>query len=185
MRTFIAVDLSPRLKEELQGLVQDLVPLASNVRWVRAGGMHLTLKFLGETSDGQAAAMADTVSGIAAGAGRFKIRLRGLGVFPPGRSAPRIIWAGVEAGPGLAVLQERIESAATALGFEPEKRAFRPHLTLGRVNLPGRPDKLLQEMDSLKDRDFGEMEADRLTFFRSVLAPGGAQYSVLREFSLS
>lgn len=185
MRTFIAIDLAPRLKDALQGLVRDLSPLATNIRWVRTGGMHLTLKFLGEISDGQAAAVAAEVGTIAAGTARFSIRLRGVGAFPPGRSAPRVVWAGVEAGPGLVALQQRIETAVSTLGFEPERRPFQPHLTLGRAKLPGRQERLLQEMNRLKDREFGEMEVDRLTLFRSVLAPGGAEYSVLGEFELS
>jgi 2'-5' RNA ligase len=184
MRTFIAIDLDSPLKEELKALVRDLAPLASHVRWVQAGGMHLTLKFLGETTDDKAAAVAAALQAIVAGRPRFMMRLVGMGVFPPGRRLPRVVWVGVESGPQLPAVQKEIESAASGLGFEPEQREFLPHLTLGRVRFPGPMERLLQEMDSLAGRDFGKMEVGRLTYYRSVLAPGGAEYSVLGEFSL-
>ena len=184
MRTFIAVDLDSPLKDELKALVRGLAPLAANVRWVQAGGMHLTLKFLGETTDDKAAAVAAALQAIVAGRPRFMMRLVGMGVFPPGRRLPRVVWVGVESGPQLPAVQKEIESAASGLGFEPEQREFLPHLTLGRVRFPGPMERLLQEMDSLAGRDFGKMEVGRLTYYRSVLASGGAEYSVLGEFSL-
>jgi RNA 2',3'-cyclic 3'-phosphodiesterase len=184
MRTFIAIDLDGPLKDKLKALVRELAPLAPNIRWVQTPGMHLTLKFLGEIPDDTAAAVDKALRTIAAGSPRFILRLKGLGTFPPGRSQPRVLWIGVEAGPPLAAIQKDIESAAAGLGFEPEPREFRPHLTLGRVKYPGRLERLLQEMEKFRGQDFGEMEVVRLTFFRSVLTPGGAEYSVLGEFSL-
>lgn len=185
MRTFIAIDLDPPLKDNLKALIGGLAPLASNVRWVRAEGMHLTLRFLGETSEEKAEAVGAALQKISACTLPFSLRLKGTGAFPPGKSFPRVIWTGVEAGPELSALHKEVESAAVRLGFEPEPRDFRPHLTLGRVRFPGRMEKLLREMDDLKGRDFGEMEVVRLTYFRSVLASGGAEYTVLGEFALS
>jgi len=184
MRTFIAIDLDAPLKDKLTALVRELAPLAPKIRWVQPPGMHLTLKFLGETSDEKAAAISRALETIAAGSPRFILRLRGLGAFPPGRSLPRVIWAGVEGGRPLAALQKDIEQAAAALGYEPEHREFHPHLTLGRVKFPGRLESLVQRMEKYREQDFGEMTAVRLTFFRSVLLPGGAEYSILGESNL-
>ncbi len=57
MRTFIAIDLDAGLKASLEALVGELgrVPDSRSVRWVGTGGMHLTLKFLGEVAEEQAA----------------------------------------------------------------------------------------------------------------------------------
>jgi 2'-5' RNA ligase len=185
MRTFIAIELDVPLKDKLTALVRELAPLAPKIRWVhQPAGMHLTLKFLGETSDEKATAVSRTLETIAARSPRFIIRLRGLGTFPPGRSLPRVIWAGVLGGPPLTALQKDIEQAAAALGYEPEHREFHPHLTLGRVKFPGRLEGLLQQMEKYREQDFGEMTVVRLTFFRSVLLPGGAEYSILGEFNL-
>lgn len=185
MRAFIAIDLDAGLKETLRDLVRGLTPLAPNVRWVQASGMHLTLKFLGEISEDQAVAVGHALATIASVSPRFPFRIRGLGCFPPGRSAPRVIWAGVVDEPRLLSVHKAIESACLRLGFEAEPREFRPHLTLGRVKSPGRMERLLQEIARGEGRDLGEMEARRLTFFRSLLKPAGAEYSVIGEFPLS
>ncbi len=184
MRTFVAVDLDDALKDRLGALVRELAPLAPNVRWVQAAGMHLTLKFLGETPDEKAADVGRGLQSVAARSARFTLRLSGLGTFPPGRRPPRVIWVGADGGPALISLQKEIESAAAGLGYEREPREFQPHLTLGRVKFSGRMERLLQEMEKYKGHDFGEMTAVRLTFFKSVLLPGGAEYSVLGEFNL-
>lgn len=185
MRTFVAIDLDAGLKEKLEALVGELGRLADNVRWVNAAGMHLTLKFLGETPDDKAAAFETALRTLTGKHPSFPMRLKGMGFFPPGRSHPRVIWAGIETGPRLAALQNDIEVAAEEIGYEREKREFHPHLTLGRVKFPGRMDMVLQEIEERRGEDFGEMLVIKVTFFRSVLKPSGAEYSVLGEFRLT
>ena len=116
MRTFIAIDLDAPLKEKLKSFVLELAPLAPNVRWVQAAGMHLTLRFLGETPDEKAAAVDRALRTIAAGSPRFLLRLRGMGAFPPGRSLPRVIWVGAEGGPPPAAAQKNIEFPPGGVG---------------------------------------------------------------------
>ncbi len=54
------------------------------------------------------------------------------GTFGDPRS-PSILWRGLEGDlAALSVLQENVESAMESLGFQREKRPFRPHLTLAR-----------------------------------------------------
>jgi 2'-5' RNA ligase len=185
VRTFIAIDLEGGLKAALRELVGKLETLADNVKWVNAGGLHLTLKFLGETPDEKAAEIAETLRPLCAGHAAFPMRFKGMGFFPPGRNHPRVIWVGVESDRRLAGLQTDIEEAVRKFGYEREKRDFRPHLTVGRVRFPARMDRLLQEVERRAEEFFGEMPVVKVTFFRSVLAPSGAEYSVLGEFPLS
>jgi 2'-5' RNA ligase len=185
VRTFVAIDLDEDLKAGLRTLVSGLERLADNVRWVSAAGMHLTLKFLGETPDETAGGIEDALRPLCAKHVSFAMRLKGMGFFPPGRSRPRVIWVGVESEPRLAELQADIESALMKFGYEREKRDFRPHLTVGRTKYPARMDRVLQEIERRRDEFFGEMPVVKVTFFRSVLTPAGAEYSVLGEFPLS
>jgi 2'-5' RNA ligase len=185
VRTFVAIDLDEHLKTDLLALIGGLARLADNVRWVSDAGLHLTLKFLGETSDDQAAAIAGVLKSVCAQFPSFGLKLKGLGFFPPGRRSPRVIWVGIESQPRLMSLQRDVEAAVEKLGFEREARAFQPHLTLGRVKFPGRMDALLGEIERRREEDFGETAAVKATFFQSVLKPAGAEYSVLAEFPLS
>lgn len=185
MRTFIAIDLDDSLKRALEALAGELRLLARSVRWIGASGMHLTLKFLGEISEADAARVSSVLEEVAPRHQIFGLVLEGTGTFPSGGRDPRVLWVGVASGPPLLALQEDIERELEKLGFEREKRPFHPHLTLGRVKFPSRLDHLVQEMRKHKDQRFGEMSVQKFTFFQSTLKPSGAEYAVLKEFRLA
>jgi 2'-5' RNA ligase len=184
MRTFIAIDLSPEIKSRLTALVERLAPLSCDIKWVRQDSMHLTLKFLGEVDDRQAALVEELLRTIVPKYEAVPMTFKGTGMFPPGSKSPRVLWAGAEAGPSLVPLQEEVEGGCEKLGFSREGRPFRPHLTLGRVKSPSGLGPVLREFEQSCDESFGEMLVRRLTFFQSRLRPGGAEYSVLKEFPL-
>jgi 2'-5' RNA ligase len=187
MRTFIAIDLDSRLKKRLEFLVEELgrIPDSRSVRWVGPAGMHLTVKFLGEISEEQAARISSVLETIAHRHKAFDLILESTGAFPPGRRSPRVLWVGVVPAPPLLALQADIEGEMEKLGFVRENRPFHPHLTLGRVKFPTRLDLLIQEMGKREARRFGEMQVERVTFFQSTLRPSGAEYTVLKEFCLA
>ena len=60
------------------------------------------------------------------------LEVRGLGAFPNLR-APRVVWIGVHADPKLELLHHDLERACELLGHEVDGRAYRPHVTVGRV----------------------------------------------------
>jgi 2'-5' RNA ligase len=184
MRTFIAIDLDDELKKSLAALIDELRPLAQNVRWVGASGMHLTLKFLGEIPEEDVAGISSVLEEIARRQRPFPFLLQGTGTFPPGGRNPRVFWVGTAPVPALLSLQEDIEREMEKRGFERERRSFHPHLTLGRVRFPGPLDTLVKGMQRHQERKFGEMNVSRFVFFQSVLKPSGAEYTVLRELSL-
>jgi 2'-5' RNA ligase len=185
VRTFIALELSSEIKNELTRLVQKLAPLTRNVRWVRFEGMHLTLKFLGEISEAQAGGVTAVLEACCRGKSPISLSVMGTGWFPAGSRSPRVLWVGLEAGPELASLQSGIESALAREGFPPEGRDFRPHLTLGRVKSPQGLLPVLNEIEKAKSLEFGRMTVSQVTFFQSRLKPEGAEYSVLGRFPLS
>jgi len=185
MRTFVAIELAPEIKNELASLVQRLAPLTRNVRWVRGDGLHLTLKFLGEISEAQAGRVEAVVEPCCRGRSPIGLSVKGTGWFPPGSKSARVLWVGLEAGPDLASLQSGIELALAKEGFPREGRDFHPHLTLGRVRSPQGLRPVLDELEKSKDSEFGRMTVFQVTFFQSRLKPGGAEYSILRQFPLS
>lgn len=184
MRTFIAIDLDEALKESLAAFIEELRPLARNVRWVGAPGMHLTLKFLGEIAEADVPGISSALEDIGRRQRPFPLVLKGTGAFPPGRRIPRVFWVGVAPVPALISLQEEIEKEMGKRGFEREKRPYHPHLTLGRVKFPAPLDPLNLALQRHKERLFGEMNVRRFVFFRSVLRPSGAEYTILKETAL-
>jgi 2'-5' RNA ligase len=187
MRTFIAIDLEAGLKASLEAFVVELgrFPGTKSVRWAGIAGMHLTMKFLGEIPEEQAARTSSVLDKVALRHRAFDLILAGTGAFPPGRRDPRVLWVGTAPAPPLLALQEDIEAEMEKLGCERENRRFHPHLTLGRVRFPSHLDPLIQELRKYQEHKFGEMRVEKFTFFQSTLKPSGAEYTVLKEFCLA
>jgi 2'-5' RNA ligase len=183
MRTFIAIDLDQKLKKNLESYIARLRPLAENVRWVSPEGMHLTLKFLGEIPESNESRIAGILASIGKRHRPFGLTLQGTGAFPGGKN-PRVLWVGILESPALQALQEEVEEEMEKIGFEREKRAFHPHLTLGRVKFSRPLGDLLRELEARRDHPFGEMEVRKIIFFRSILHPTGAEYRPLEEVAL-
>ena len=186
IRSFIAVDISGEVRKNLEELISELKPKVAGVKWVRPEGIHLTLKFLGGVAPELIPSIREVMEQVAGAAAPFTIEVKGLGAFPgPGR--PRVIWVGVEEPTGaLKELAGRVEAGMQRLGFEPEARAFHPHLTLARVRKDGRPGKELEGLiERSRHRPMGSFEVSEMVLFRSDLKPDGAVYTRLECVELA
>jgi len=184
VRAFIAIDLDPAIKEALQTLVGQLKTARADIRWASAGGMHLTLKFLGAIDDGRALRVKDALADIVRPHTPFAIRLERTGAFPD-ETRSRVLWVGFAASPELIALHEEIDRALEAEGFDRDERAFSPHLTLGRVKGPDRLPQAMAALARHREESFGAMTVHKITLFESILRPGGAEYRDVFEVQLS
>ena len=158
------------------------------VKWVRADGLHLTLKFLGDVDDAREAELRTALAQAAGGGSEPRgvtVHLEGFGVFPDFRR-PRVVWAGVAPDPALELLQHRVEQVFAPLGFPTEARAFRPHITLGRAGRDARPRDFTGLEGALTALTFAEtaLVAD-VDLMQSTLQSGGAVYQVKHRERLS
>jgi 2'-5' RNA ligase len=183
VRAFIAIDLEPEIKESLRSLVRDLRATRADIRWVSGEGMHLTLKFLGPIDDTQTLWVKEILENVAGHHQAFPLSLEGTGAFPDEMS-PRILWVGFVAEPELLALQNDIDAALESRGFEREKRAFTPHLTLGRVKGPERLAKAMGELAKHREKPFGAMTVRKVALFESLLHPEGAEHRIVFEAAL-
>jgi 2'-5' RNA ligase len=183
VRTFIAIDLEPAIKSALLDYIRSLKKLAppGSIGWAKDAGLHLTLKFLGEIAEPRVAEVAAVLTTAAASVAAFPLSVRGTGSFPGGSRTPRVLWVGTAADPVLGEVFNCLESGLEQLGFARETRPFHPHVTLGRVKSSSGLTNLISEIERSRTSDFGSMIVRTLTFFKSVLTPGGAIYSVLGE----
>jgi 2'-5' RNA ligase len=135
IRAFIALDLPDAITAVLAQTAQIIGKQLPNgaVRWVKPDRMHLTLRFLGETAVNQLPTIANELDRLTSQQPPFNLYLNELGCFPNSRK-PRVIWAGLAGDvPPLQTLKRGIDAFLAPLGWEPEKRPFQAHLTLGRV----------------------------------------------------
>lgn len=183
MRLFVAIDIPAEIREHLSALVQELRPLAPQLGWVRAENLHLTLKFIGHTSDENLPAIRDALSAIKLQSS-LELRFRSIGFFPS-QKRPRVLWVGIEAPPDLARLAAEINAALHKLGFPAEARAFSPHLTLARIKEGRIPEVLLSALRAKAQQDLGDTLVTHFHLIESKLRSTGAEYSTLTSFALA
>jgi RNA 2',3'-cyclic 3'-phosphodiesterase len=142
--------------------------------------MHLTLAFLGEVSQEFIESTKVRLAEVAQRHQAFTAQLSGLGAFPsPARA--RVVWIGTEQGKReVCALQADVVRALCSVGYQPEKRPFSPHLTIGRLRFPGDVSKAVAVQFATES-----FVIDRVVLFRSVLGAAGPVYTALAEFPLS
>src|SRR5215467_4464421 len=180
MRLFIAVDLPDNVRQQLGHIQQALRPLTDSARWVAPESIHITLKFLGEVPEKQIENVDSALAGLSWKP--FTVTVRGVGFFPGNRS-PRVFWAGLEA-PTMKDMAEEVDARMERLGFDKEKRAFRPHITLARARDNRIDSSLVTASEAYQEYDFGSFVADRVFLFQSTLKSSGAVYEKLKEYLL-
>ncbi len=182
VRAFLAIDLPSAVKEEIGKIQERLKVPVNGIRWVKPEGIHLTLKFFGDISQEEIAAISPVVEKAAAGIRPLSLSVGNLGVFP-GVSRPRVLWIGMNGDLAvLSALQQEIETGLASRGFKKEERTFTPHLTLGRIRSPREVSGLDKALAKREDYQAGRFTAEGLTLFKSDLTREGAIYSALAYF---
>jgi 2'-5' RNA ligase len=183
VRLFIALALSADVREHFASLIVKLRARAPRAKWVRPENLHVTLKFLGETSPAQLSAICEALSTIRSERA-IEIHFRSL-VFFPSEQHPRVFWAAMDASLNLPQFAASISHALEPLGFSSEQRPFLPHLTLARFQPPTMPQALPAAVQEFSGRSFGSLCTSEFHLIESQLQPAGAQYTTLRSFPFS
>lgn len=207
MRIFVALDLSPEIRQRLERFVEGIANFAPEARWVRPESLHVTLKFIGEKNLESVEQIKQALSSIRANP--IALNVRGYGFFPTPK-APRVFWAGIETRPELTALAKQIDEATATVGVAREDHPYNPHLTLARAGSAraesrrsannavssGAPHwqkgdgpnqrfaKLQEKLGSLPAPEFGTMTAREFFLYESQLSRGGSRYTKIGQFAL-
>jgi 2'-5' RNA ligase len=188
IRSFVAIELPEEAKKGLARLRKQLERGEHKfVKWVDPGGIHLTLKFLGNIPSKRVTEITEAMGKAVQGISPFRLEISGLGAFPSLKQA-RVLWVGIGGELGqLSTLQQNIDSVLAALGFAREERPFVPHLTLARVregaSLPERR-SFGELVGSTAFEDKYPIEVEAVRLMRSQLTPAGALYTCLSVVGL-
>jgi 2'-5' RNA ligase len=178
-RLFVALELPAVVRAELAEWRSERVAGVSGLRLTAPEALHLTLCFLGPQPVGEIDAIARACSSVAARRSRPVLEL-GEPVWLP-RRRPRVLAVGLGDGPGeLAALQSALAAALAHGGwYEPERRPFRPHVTVARAAGNARPQPL--QLPAPREITFVGSE---VVLMRSRTCPGRAEYERLSAVSL-
>jgi 2'-5' RNA ligase len=169
VRLFFAFDLPPDQCERLAALVPDPAP---GVRRVHPDRMHVTMRYVGDVPEETRMALADGLSEVPFA--QSAARVRGVGTFP-GRGVPRVLWAGIDAGPAIVRAQADLEALCLHLGLREETGPWTPHVTLGR--LPGpRPPWLADLLAARATLELDPFDVRRIVLYDSVPGQAGTRY---------
>lgn len=189
LRTFIAIELEEPLRVAIaavQSKFKRQAPMGS-VKWVAPDGIHLTLKFLGDTPASRVAEVAAALAQATEGIPPFEFTVEGRGCFPSFRR-PRVIWVAVRTqGPWLARLAAAVEREVAPLGWPTEERSFSPHLTLGRISRSATPQveaAVGQMVEKAVVEQIGMQRVTAVSLIKSDLRPTGAVYTPLASMPL-
>jgi len=149
-------------------------------RWVPVENLHLTLRFLGETDRRGIESVTFEVSSVIQGMQAPSLRLGDPGVFPGRGGRALVFWAGLEGElEALKRLAGSLEACARRAGFPPERRGFRPHVTLARLRGPSGRELQGRVLPAFPAAD---CTPRALHLFQSVSGPRGVEYPVLRSW---
>jgi 2'-5' RNA ligase len=193
MRLFVAVAISDETRAALRHVrlaVERAVaaaPVPPKITWVNESAAHVTVRFIGDVDEASAAAAAAALSPPIALAA-FDVRWATVGVFPPGRAGrrcPRAIWIGAAAGAEqladiAAAVNHRLQHSVGA----GDERPYSPHLTVGRVRLPGKGVDWAEVIAAARPAP-SISRVDRLTLYRSDLSSRGPTYTPICRVELS
>jgi len=185
LRRFVALLLPEFLRLNLETLCRDLDRAGASVKWVETGNFHLTIKFLGETSDKQRSGIMAGLERAVDDSGPITLDWGGVGAFPSPKR-PRVIWVGLATpSPQLERLANRVEQEMAELGFPRESRPFQAHITLGRLRDSQNPGNLPRQL-ALHARDHpGKISVLSLHLMKSILTGKGPIYTSEASFELS
>jgi 2'-5' RNA ligase len=186
IRAFVAVQISPPIRDRAKKLIELLRVTEAKVKWVEPQNLHLTLKFLGDVESIELPRICKAVADATAPLPPFEVLVAQAGAFPSGER-PRTIWLGATQGQDEMVeLHQRVERALSPLGFREEQRRFRPHLTLGRVRQsPYGIPQLGELLQQHRDYEAGAMFVSDVVVVSSELSRTGPVYDPLATIDLA
>lgn len=187
VRLFVACEVPDDVKQSIGGVIETLKSRSgSAVRWIRPGGVHVTLKFLGEVPVKKLPRIKLAIQEAVVGHAPFELEFSNIGTFG-GREGLRIMWVGI-AGDVLRLeaLVRAVNAALAVVGFEPERRPFRPHLTLGRVRdeIPTRQRAQIEVDVGKLDVPLTSWRTSQVSLMRSRITATTVTYEVIATFPL-
>jgi 2'-5' RNA ligase len=179
-RLFVALELPSAAREALVGWQSAVLAGREDLRAVGSEALHVTLAFLGSRPEDEIAAIGAAVGGAVPGLPAAHLVPVAVQAVP--RRRPRLFAVDLSDPDSRAeAVQAAVSEALSGGGFyEPERRAFWPHVTVARVRRGAREVAPLELPPPAEPFD-----ASEVVLYRSHLSPRGARYEALARAELS
>ena len=178
IRTFVSVSVPKEIVNIQSMLKSTIEPKGVKVRWVMNGKMHLTLKFLGNTTQGSIDNLNEALFNAVKSAKVINLSISGTGAFPV-KGRPNVLWLGIKGDiDELKQLTVNINNSLEPLGFITEKREFLPHVTIARIKSN---QKKIPNISNYLNTTFTElpMKIVKISLMQSESFSKGTFYTIL------
>ena len=192
-RLFVALDLPERVRDGLVAWQHEALT-DSALRPVAASALHVTLCFLAYQPERDIERIAEVVQAVESRPIEISFAAEPAPV-PPNR--PRLFAVDAESEAAITLQAELSDALVAERFYKPEKRDFWPHVTVARVKPSkrsasdrrgrrrGRPVRVEAPPGPLPAELCEPFGAVRVTLYRSLLRPTGAEYVSLAALDLS
>ena len=185
LRCFVAAPIEVKVAKRLVREIGFLQLAGADVKWVPLENLHVTLRFIGNTDPNDVVPVVDAIEEVAAEIPACRPMVEGIEFFPNQRR-PRVVAARVtEDVEALNALYAGLQKTLGELGFRPERKPLRPHVTLGRMNSGGRGmDDLMTRLEESAERRFGPTVINHVNLYMSETGPQGPEYTIMNRIEL-
>ena len=181
IRTFIALEIPEEPLDKILRIKNEILGEKFKANWEPKEKLHVTLKFLGETSGENVQSIAELIERLTASFKSIDLVFEKFGVFRKNDDL-KIFWIGMKPNQELSRFAKQLNQECAGLGYEIEKREFKPHITLLRFRGYEDSEKVL----SLTKVILPEIKftADKVIYFESKLLQSGSIYKPIKSFYL-
>lgn len=185
IRTFIAVNLSSKIRKNASRLIDKMIATRAGYKWVAEENLHITLNFVGDVPENEVTDLCRDVSQRVTGAESFGLTVTGIGGFPSA-DEPRTIWLGITEGrQELAAINKTIDELLAEWRFPKDRQEFHPHVTLGRLQRGGRWNgALLELIDEDSEHHAGTCSVNEVVVYSSYLDKSGPTHTPMTRVKL-
>lgn len=180
-RTFIAIKITPN--QNLSNSISEIKTFFSEdvVKWTSEDNLHLTLRFIGNTSETDIDMITEKLEQISKNFKSFEISIADFGVFG-NRKRPRVLWLGLKEIENLQLLHFAITQKIRQIVNLKNETEFNPHLTIGRVKKINSNLKISVLENKFSHTTLQTVLVKEIIFYESILSPKGSVYKPLKIF---
>ena len=182
MRLFVAIHIPRQICEQLSRMGHGTIEERHRVAWVRPEAMHLTLKFLGDTELARLEDLQLILERVVDSYTVLELYPQSPGLFRQ-KGMPRVLWWGLAGNViQLEQLAATLEDELSSAGFPSAEKAFKPHITLGRVKRGEQ--KMADNFLEAELPEESPFVVESIQLIQSTLLPEGACYRVISSHML-
>jgi 2'-5' RNA ligase len=174
-RSFIALELSDDIKDQLAFTQQALRGCKARLTFVDPERIHITVKFLGEVADKKLREVMNALATVSF----LPYSVTTGYVTVNNKNRPHTVWCTIQDAGESEKLFTLIEDALAPLGFARETRRFTAHATIARVK--SFDPSLFTALGTLTAASYGSCRIGGMRLKKSTLLPQGPVYEDLLE----